>query len=749
MVSLFEKPVLEHTIKHLKDNGITEIILTLQTLPHVITDYFGKGEGFGVSITNVIEETPLGTAGAVRACSKHLDSQPFLVISGDGVCDFDLNEALFFHKANMADVTILLSCQKTPRAYGLVMIDAAGRVTRFIEKPSWNQVFTDTVNTGIYIVNPGVMSAVHLNTPFDFAKDLFPRLMRDGKAIYGYVADGYWCDIGDTNAYLKCAFDVLDRRVKLDIPASPVGRGVWSGSTVPDDTVIIAPCYIGSDVTVGRGVRLGPYAVISSGVTVGHGAMIARSYIEAANIGERTEIDGAIVCRGAHVGSGARLREGCVIGESAVIGSNTIVMNNARVWPDKEIDEGARVSGSISAGYNRRGAMFDGAGCVIGQPHVDLTPDFLLRLGSAAAAAVTKGDIALCIHGDGSARLVASALEVGITAAGRSVTRHDAEFASAAAFAAAAYKFALTIFVSQNAGNIKLHFYGSDGLPIERAHEQKIETTALRGEVTLRDARAVGTVRMISGVTSLYELSAGEAPPWFESNKRICVVVRGGNMAERSLYHALLTTPVCVRSDSYLPQFRVDAEGLKAQAIDEMGRIVSHERLLAILCRFEALKGNNRLAAPYSAPVFLDHIGQGLNVLRLGRDGEARELLASQPYMRDGVFMISRLCYALITCGKTLAELNDILPPFGVSSLEFPVEKDRTEIMRVLVGEYEGELVEGLRARVDRGWVHITPMAGRRALRVTAEGATEEYAAELCGMIEKQIRQAENEIHGK
>lgn len=747
MVSLFEKPVLEHTLRHLKNNGITEIILTLQTLPHMVTDYFGNGDEFGVSITNVIEETPLGTAGSVRACSKELDHQPFIVISGDGVCDFDFNEALNFHKSNGALVTILLSRQQTPQAYGLVMTDSSGKVTRFIEKPSWGQVFTDTVNTGIYIINPEALAFVPHNTPFDFAKDLFPKLLQNGKAIYGYTANGYWCDIGDTAAYLKCAFDVLDGSIRLGLPSGAVGRGVWSNSPIPNDTIITPPCYIGSDVLIGHGVRLGPYAIINSGAICGNSSVIERSYIEAANIGERAEIDGAIVCKGTYISGGARLREGCVVGENAVIGANAIVMNDARIWPGKEIDEGARVSGSVSTGNNKRGAAFCGSGCISGQPNVDLTPDFVLRLGAAVAMSAPAGDIALCMHGGDAARLVSSSLESGITAAGRSVTHHDAAFAAAAAFASGVYKFALTIFVSQTAGNVKLYFYDSDGLPIEGSLEQKIEATALRGEVTLREARAVGATRTVCGVTALYEHTASEAPPWFDDRKALYATVRGGNPAEQSLYHTLLATPVIPRSDSCLPQFRVDAEGFTAQAIDEMGRAIPHERLLAMLCLFEASKGNNRLAVSYSAPVLLDLMGSAskMTILRLGRDSEARALLSEQVFMRDGVFLISRLCHALITCGQTLAALNDALPPFSMLSLELPVDGDRGAIMRALAGKYEGELVEGLRARVEQGWVHVTPMAGRRALKVTAEGANEEYAAELCGIIERQIKAADKE----
>ena len=745
MVSLFEKPVLEHTLKHLKNNEITDIVLTLHTLPHVITDYFGDGGAFGASLSYVTEHTPLGTAGAVNACVKSLGANPFLVISGDGVCDFDLREALRFHTSNTADVTILLSRQKSPQSYGLVMTDESGKVTRFIEKPSRTQVFTDTVNTGIYILNPDIFSSVPPDMPFDFAKDLFPELLQSNRRIFGYVPEGYWCDIGDTEAYLRCTFDALDGKIQLSLNALPVGKGIWSDSAIPGDIAIIPPCYIGADVSFGSGVTIGPYTVISSGTSVGSGSIIARSCIESSDIGERAEIDGAIVCRGASIGAGARLREGCVIGDGAIVGANALIMSDARIWPNKEIDEGARISGSVSAGYNRRGALFRESGCITGQPHVDLTPDFIQRLGSAAAMNVPKGEIALCMRGDNAARLAVAAFETGLTATGRNVTRHDAAFEAAAAYAAGAYRFALTVFVSQNAGEVKLNFFSSDGLPINRLLEQKIEASALRGEVTLRDARSVGGTRTISGVTSQYELAAGEIPPWFDDRKLLHIAARGDSPAERSLYHALLVSRALPRADIYLPEFMVDSDGYTVRAVDEMGRNVPHERLLAILCLFEASRGNTRLAVPYAAPALLDHIGESsrLTVLRPGRDDGARMLLSIQPYMRDGIFMVCRIVHALITCGQTLAALNDALPPFGMTSVELPLENDRGSVMRELAGEYGGELVEGVRAKVGGGYVHIAPIPGRRALRVTAEGASEEYAAELCSIVEKRVKYAD------
>ncbi|GHU88397.1 nucleotidyltransferase [Clostridia bacterium] len=748
MVPIFDRPVLEYTINHLKSHGITDLIATLRALPHVVTDFFGDGTRWGVHIEHKIEREPLGTAGAVRAVLPSLDpDSPTLIMSGDGMCDFDLSAAINFHMSRNAAATLILRRQTNLMGYGLVMTDRSGRVTRFIEKPSWGQVFADTVNTGIYILGYDIIERIPQGKTYDFARDLFPLLLAEGAAIYGYAADGYWCDIGDTEAYRQCVFDMLDGKLKYEPNGLRVGRGVWSDSVIPTGTYITPPCYIAADVRIGAGARIGPYAVLGAGCSLGDGAVVERSILDGAAVGGHADVSGAIVCRGVTIGEGARLHEGCVLGEGVSVGAHAVVTEESRIWPGKEIEDGARVSGSLAGSAARR-VLFDGAGCLSGQINVDLTPDVVLRLGAACAAVARDMDareVALSWQGGDAARVMSLALETGVTAAGCGVVRAGAAFPAAAAFAGGLYRFALSVFVRQRGGVVTLYFFGADGLPLERAAELKLEAVATRGEVTYREARAVGSARDLSGVAGLYELAAAAAPAWFEHNKTSAVSARSGGASGQALYNVLKSTGCAIRPETRLPLFEVSADGFTVTAADEQDRNISHERLMSILSVFEASTGNNILAAPYAAPMQMDKIA---HILRVGRDAGARELLAKQPFMRDGIFMTARLTYAMMTSGKTLSEMNDSLPPFYLTSVELPLTHDRGAVMRSLAegcGDGERELYEGLRAKskANGGWVHVAPLPGRRALRITGEGASEEIAAELCKTFRRRAIEAD------
>lgn len=221
MVNLCGKPVLERVLKLLKRSGITDVCITLRYRPEVIRDYFGNGEKLGMHLSYRTETEPLGTAGGVRACADFYGDRDFLVISGDCACDFDLRELIEAHHRHRPAVTMALSAQEQPLQYGIVLTDRRNRVVSFVEKPDWERVVSDLVNTGIYVVSPTAMQHVPEGKPFDFARDLFPRLMESGYDILGISMHGYWCDIGTPQAYHRCCLDALEGRLKLsDTPAA-------------------------------------------------------------------------------------------------------------------------------------------------------------------------------------------------------------------------------------------------------------------------------------------------------------------------------------------------------------------------------------------------------------------------------------------------------------------------------------------------------------------------------------------------
>lgn len=213
MVPLIGKPCMAYTIDLLKKHGIYDIAITMQYKPEMIRDYFGDGRTFGVNMHYFQETTPLGTAGSVKNAQPFLDDT-FIVISGDALTDVDLRQALNFHKQKGAKATLVLTRVSHPLEYGVVMTDDEGRIVKFLEKPSWGEVFSDTVNTGIYILEPELLERVPHGLTFDFSQQLFPALLEDDDALFGYISSGYWSDIGNLQQYRQTQFDMLDGKVR-------------------------------------------------------------------------------------------------------------------------------------------------------------------------------------------------------------------------------------------------------------------------------------------------------------------------------------------------------------------------------------------------------------------------------------------------------------------------------------------------------------------------------------------------------
>lgn len=212
MMPLLGVPLLERTVALLRENGFDSLCFTLHYEPRVIRDRFGDGSRFGVHIEYREEPTALGTAGAAANCADFVGGEKFLVMSGDSACDYDLASLLTDHREG---VTIALTARSEPLPYGLVLTDRTGRVTGFLEKPTWERVVTDRVSTGIYALSPEVLERVPRGRPYDFAKDLFPRLLEEGVPLRGRLMEGYWCDIGTPRAYYQCNLDALDGLYRL------------------------------------------------------------------------------------------------------------------------------------------------------------------------------------------------------------------------------------------------------------------------------------------------------------------------------------------------------------------------------------------------------------------------------------------------------------------------------------------------------------------------------------------------------
>src|SRR5438105_7076924 len=392
MVSIVGKPCMEHILELLREHGFNEIVVTVAFLPQSIRSYFGDASNLGLQIEYSVEETPLGTAGSVRLASDRLDDTT-LVISGDALCDIDLTALVDFHREREAAVTIGLKSVENPLEFGIVVTDEDGRVERFLEKPSWGQVFSDTINTGIYVLEPEILRHVPTDRPFDFSKELFPLLLEMGRPMYGHVCDGYWQDIGNLDQYRQANFDALEERVRLNISGIRLRGNIWIGEGVEIDDLegVEGPAYIGNYCRISPAASIGAYSVLSNSVTLRERARVVRSVIDSStHIGRTAVIEGAILGRSCDVRAHVHVQEGAAIGDEVVLGAQSVVHPGVRIYPYKEVESGAQIHESL-IWESRASSRLFGKDGVAGLVNVDLTPDVAVRLAAALGTALKRG----------------------------------------------------------------------------------------------------------------------------------------------------------------------------------------------------------------------------------------------------------------------------------------------------------------------------------------------------------------------
>lgn len=424
MVPLVNKPVMLHILELLRSHGITEVVVTLRYLATVVQDFFGDGSHLGMNITYVVEESPLGTAGSVKHAAAHLD-ETFLVISGDALTDFDLESIVRTHRERDVLATLTLTRVHNPLEYGVVVTDDDGYVTRFLEKPSWAELISDTVNTGIYVLEPEALDLIPEDTFYDFSNDLFPAMLANELEIYSCIAEGYWCDVGNITEYQRATSDLLYGKVKLSEPiGAHLGGGIWVGENVEiaPSAQLFGPIFLGSEVKVKGDVQIYGPSIIRDSTVIDNYSRIERSIIWRNNyIGENCEIRGAIITRQCSVKPKVVIYEGVVIGDNCALGEGSVLHADVKLWPHKQVDDGAIVKESIIWGEQGRRSLFSRFG-VSGVVNVDLTPEYAAKLSAALGATLPKGSyVALNRDVHRSSRMLKRALISGLPSSGVNV----------------------------------------------------------------------------------------------------------------------------------------------------------------------------------------------------------------------------------------------------------------------------------------------------------------------------------------
>lgn len=794
MVPIVGRPVMEHILALLKMHGITEVVVTVQYMASAIEDYFGDGSQLGMRITYSREEVPLGTAGSVKN-AEHLLDETFLVISGDALTDFNLSDIIKFHRERKALATLTLAHVANPLEYGVITTDETGHIREFLEKPSWSEVFSDTINTGIYVLDPKVFTYFEKDKAYDFSQELFPLMLERGDPIYGYIAEGYWCDIGNLSTYMQANADLLQGRVNIPVPGNDLGGRVWAedGVLIDADAQIFGPVYLGQECKIKGGVIIHGPSCVGSYTILDNYAQIDRSVVwNNSYIGERAELRGALIGTSCSVKSRAVMFEGAVIGDHSVINEGAIVQPGVKIWPNKEIETGAVITSSIIWGSAGRRALFGRYG-VTGLVNVDITPEFAARLGAAYGAVLPKGAV-VCVNRDAhrTPRMIKRAIISGLPSAGINVSDLEdvplpvARFYVRVTDAAGGVHVRLSPFDPRT---VDIKFFDHNGMDISKSNERKIENLFVREDFRRVYLDEIGTIEYARDVIARYTraflrtldidlmrqrhyrivvdyghgASVGVMSPVFNEIGADVIALNATRDPKRYSRTAeefdgdmqvLAAITGTLKADLGV---RIDTGGERIYVVDERGQLLDGGNLLAAMTDL-MLRGRSggTVAAPVTVPSVVANVTQRLHgkfistrstpqaqtsaaaaagVVLVG-DGNGGFVFPELHPAFDGMFALMKLLESLARFNVRLMDVVSDLPPYFMirTQVNCPWEY-KGRVMRMLSEQYRkrrSEQIDGVKIQTGGDeWVLVLPDADRPLFHVLAESRSRDSAQAL------------------
>jgi mannose-1-phosphate guanylyltransferase/phosphomannomutase len=792
MVPVVGKPCMEHIVELLRGHGMEDVIVTVAFLPQAIRGYFGDGETLGANIEYSVEESPLGTAGSVRLASGKLD-ETFVVISGDALTDVDLTKIVDFHREKGAAVTIGLKSVENPLEFGIVVTDDEGRIERFLEKPSWGQVFSDTINTGIYVLEPEVLRHVPTDRPYDFSKELFPLLLEMGRPLYGYTFDEYWQDIGNLDQFRQANFDALEGLVDLNIPGIRLRGNIWLGEGVELDDLdqIEAPAFVGNYSRIAPGATVAPYSVLGASVTLREQARTSRSVVDSSTyIGRSAVVEGAIVGRGCEIGSHVLVQEGAAIGDEVALGSQSVVNPGVRIYPYKEVESGAQVTESVIWEARATSRLWGRDG-VSGLINVDVTPEVAVRLAASLGTALKHGARVVCSRdAPPGCRMIKRAMIAGANSTGvdvadlrvlpSAVNRHLLKTES--------FDAGFHVGVSYTDPEVvEIRFFEHPGIQLTASMQKEIEKHFSRLELRRAAHNAVGSVSYPARVRETYAqdlLATLDKNAIRERRFRIVVdygysaasyvlpLVLGPLGVEAISAHAFVADTADAGSSTLRESIGqakrlVRAVGADLGAvfdraaerlflIDEQGREIAVEQTLLLFLRLIGSNGRRgKLAFPVTVTSEVDRMakGTGLEVVRTPASlAELTEYAAQHGVVFAGALgggyvfpeflpaydAVASLCNLLELLAPTTQPVSELVSELPVSTLvhrQLPCPWAlKGLVMRVLserLRDREVDLTDGIKLFEKRGWVQVLPDPDEPVVHIYAEGKTRDDSQAL------------------
>ena len=810
MIPLFNRPIMLHIVEHLKKYDITELVMLLYHNPEVIKKFFRDGSDFGVKITYVTPVMDMGTAGAVKAAEKYLDER-FLLISGDLLTDFNLKKVMDFHNDNKAMATITLTSVKDPLQFGVVITDKSKRIIQFLEKPGWGEVISDTINTGIYVLEPEILKYIPAGENFDFSQDLFPLMLQNKDALYGYTAKGYWRDIGNTDSYREAHHDIFRGKVniKIDEPKTDyVGKDLRLGDdvTVQDPSGMEGTVVVGDNTQIYAGVRIKD-SVIGRNCTIEQGVKLIRCIIwDNTYIKRGAKITDSVVCSNVRIGTEAVLEEGVIVADETSIGDESVVKADVKIWPRKIIEAGSTVTANLITGEKWRKSLFEGA-IIKGLSNVELTPEFVAKLGCAYGTTLPKGSYVLGGRDSNLAsRMLKRSFVGGILSAGVHV--RDVKMTPQPLM-----RYKLKTFgevggfhfrqAEEDASVLEIVFMDGEGLDFSSGMAKNVERIFYKENFRRAHHNEPGAIIEISNVPDFYREGFLRAVNRDLLKKASWTIAIDFNHSPASQVLPMILNELgcnVIALNAYVDEGRSTNKPMDKQAaleqlskivtslgaqagfwldqtaeavtmVDESGRILSGIELLTLFTSLTIKSGQKgAIAVPVQAPSTIETMAEQnrCQVVRtkssdramleaansseviLGGSTDGRLAIPAFQASFDGMFTIVRAMELGIMSGITFSKAMQDVPvsAFMQTSITCPWEM-KGGIMRKMSEDsldLEASFIDGIKVHFGREWALVLPDQYTHHVHIFAEGKDQKAAQKLLTSYQQKVEKWKKEL---
>ncbi len=811
MIHVANKPMMEHVVNLLKIHGIVDLIVLLYVQPEVIKNYFKDGAGFGVNIEYMLAEEDYGTAGAVKNVEKIINDgkdDDFLVISADIITDVNLKKPIDFHIGKKSDATIVLTRVENPLPYGIVITDSEGRVTKFLEKPTWSEVFSDTVNTGIYILRKNVLKLIPEKSEFDFSKDLFPLLLKENKNLFGHICSCYWRDVGTLSEYRQSHLDIIAGKIDLNIEGETLAK---NNIKIGEKSIIDISCDVensifGKDVHVLQNCKI-KNCVVGDNCIIGENTALSGSVVgKNAKIGANCEIQEAIIGYKSNIGRNVFIGSGAVISDVCDIGNEAVINPNVKIWPFKNVEDGAILSESLIWSDKWSAKIFGQYG-ITALANLEITPEFASKLGAAFGATIGKNrTISVSRDSHKTSRLFSRAMMSGVLSVGVNVNDFSDTPISIVRYQAKQFKSYGGIHVRKHPFDKKLlniKFFDQNGLDLSPLGEQKIERLFFREDYARVGSEETGEIFYPTHGTEYYTdgfLSKIDTDKIIKKKFKIVIDYSYGSSSkifpaiigrlgidsvhlnanldqtkitktEKEFKKSLKDLSSIVKSISADIGIFIDNGGEKIYICDENGDNIDGNTALSLMCLL--VMKTEKMDKIISVPV-----NSSCNILKMAKDHNFEVILAknssnalmeksadSKVYFagdNEGGYIYSKFMpafdgmYSAVKLLEMLARLNTTIKNemryIEPTYFEYKIIPCPTElkgfIMRKLMEKYRDEnalFIDGIKLIKPNGWVLAYPASEGAHFEIFSESREKDEALALINQFSGDIDRWKNE----